>query len=241
VFAIGSSLREARERQGIELVDAEAATKVRAKYLRALEDESFDMLPGETYVKGFMRSYADYLGLDGQLYVDEFNSRFASGEDDLPTVTRPRRQRPSAGGRQIEATVVLVALAGIAAVTALVVVAWKWGDSRDERPPAVRPPPAATTKERKAQPAPWFGLRVQAVFGDTQLTVRRGTARGPVLYNGNLPKGRQVVRQGQRLWVKIGSPANVVLRLRGRPLELPDSVGSPAVFFATAKAIKPAR
>ena len=240
MFAIGSSLREARERQGIELVDAEAATKVRAKYLRALEDESFDLLPAQTYVKGFMRSYADYLGLDGQLYVDEFNSRFASGEDELPTVTRPGRPR-AGNGRQVETTVVLVALAGIAAITALVVVAWKWGGSPEERSPLVRPPAAATKDDRKALRAPWFGLRVQAVFGDTRLTVRRRSARGTVLWNGKLVKGRQVVRQGQRLWVRIGSPQNVVVHLRGRPTELPGSVGSPAVFFATAKDIKPAR
>jgi len=241
VFAIGSSLREARERQGIELVDAEAATKVRAKYLRALEDESFDLLPAQTYVKGFMRSYADYLGLDGQLYVDEFNSRFTSGEDDLPTVTRPHRPR-AVSGRQVETTVVLVALAGIAAITALVVVAWKWGASPDdERAPLVRPPAAATKNDRKTASAPWFGLRVQAVFGDTRLIVRRGWARGTVLWNGKLPKGRQVVRQGQRLWVKIGSPENVVLHVHGRATELGGGLGSPAVFFATAKGIRPAK
>ena len=76
MFEIGTSLREARLRQGIELVEAEQATKIRAKYLRALEDERFELLPAQTYVKGFLRSYADYLGLDGQLYVDEYNSRY---------------------------------------------------------------------------------------------------------------------------------------------------------------------
>src|SRR5207247_10526744 len=58
-----------------EFPQAEAAIKIRGKYLRALEDEQFELLPAETYVKGFLRTYAEYLGLDGQLYVDEFNSR----------------------------------------------------------------------------------------------------------------------------------------------------------------------
>ncbi len=79
VFEIGNSLREARSRRQIELPQAELATKIRVKYLRALEEERFETLPSQTYVKGFLRTYADYLGLDGQLYVDEFNSRYVSG------------------------------------------------------------------------------------------------------------------------------------------------------------------
>ena len=81
MFEIGNSLREARLRQGLEFVEVEQATKIRGKYLRALEDEQFDILPGQTYVKGFLRTYADYLGLDGQLYVDEYNSRYIPGDD----------------------------------------------------------------------------------------------------------------------------------------------------------------
>ena len=94
MFEIGNSLREARLRQGYELPRVEADTKIRAKYLRALEEERFEVLPGETYVKGFLRTYAEYLGLDGQLYVDEFNSRFTREEEPL-TPPRPRRQAPS--------------------------------------------------------------------------------------------------------------------------------------------------
>ena len=97
MFEIGSSLKEARLRQGVDLNEAEAATKVRAKYLRALEDERFEILPAQTYVKGFLRAYADYLGLDGQLYVDEFNSRYVPGDDELAAMqyagTRPPRGR----------------------------------------------------------------------------------------------------------------------------------------------------
>ena len=71
MFEIGNSLREARERQGLGYPEIELATKIRAKYIHALEDEQFEMLPAHTYVKGFLRTYAEYLGLDGQLYVDD--------------------------------------------------------------------------------------------------------------------------------------------------------------------------
>ncbi|MGH3062528.1 MAG: helix-turn-helix domain-containing protein, partial [Gaiellaceae bacterium] len=81
MFEIGNSLREARLRQGLEFPRIETETKIRGKYLRALEEEQFEVLPGETYVKGFLRTYADYLGLEGQLYVDEYNSRFTTAEE----------------------------------------------------------------------------------------------------------------------------------------------------------------
>ena len=92
MFEIGNSLREARLRRRIEFAQAEQATKIRGKYLRALEDEQFDVLPSQTYVKGFLRTYADYLGLDGQLYVDEYNSRFVAGRG-------LRRSAPRRDGR----------------------------------------------------------------------------------------------------------------------------------------------
>ena len=76
MFELGPSLREARHRRGVELAQAEVATKIRSKYLRALEDERFELLPSPTYVKGFLRTYAEYLGLEGQLFVDEYSSRF---------------------------------------------------------------------------------------------------------------------------------------------------------------------
>src|SRR4249920_4219554 len=90
MFEIGNSLREARLRRHIDFPEAEHGTKIRGKYLRALEDERFELLPSHTYIKGFLRSYADYLGLDGQLYVDEYNSRFVVGEEEPrePVVAR---------------------------------------------------------------------------------------------------------------------------------------------------------
>src|ERR687886_2722446 len=120
MFEIGNSLREARLRQHLDFSAAEQATKIRGKYLRALEDEQFEVLPAETYVRGFLRTYAEFLGLDGQLYVDEYNSRFVVGEDDgralRPRRSQARPQRRSAG---FESRAVLVTLAAIGLVAAL--------------------------------------------------------------------------------------------------------------------------
>ena len=127
VFQIGSSLREARLRSGYDLAEAEAATKIRTTYLKALEEERFDSLPAQTYVKGFLRSYAEFLGLDGQIYVDEYNSRYGGGSDDDEYVPRTRRQRPSRTYRRFESRILVLALVGIAAATALVVIASAMG------------------------------------------------------------------------------------------------------------------
>ena len=78
MFEIGNSLREARLRQELDFPEIEQTTKIRSKYLKALEDEKFELLPAPTYVKGFLRNYADALGLEGQLYVDIGNRHLES-------------------------------------------------------------------------------------------------------------------------------------------------------------------
>jgi cytoskeletal protein RodZ len=135
VFEIGNSLREARLRQQLDFPELEQETKIRAKYLKALEDEKFDVLPAPTYVKGFLRNYADALGLEGQLYVDEYNSRFVTGEEDIPLRPRDYQRRPPALGPRFETRAVVLALGAIAVAVALVIGAWKWGSNDHEEAP----------------------------------------------------------------------------------------------------------
>ena len=134
MFEIGASLREARARRQLSYDQVEAETKIRAKYIRCMEDEQFDVLPSGTYVRGFLRTYADYLGLDGQLYVDEYSSRFG----DLPD-ERITRRREAPPRRNESSNAVMIALAGIVAVGVLLLAAWKLNPSSDQ-PPAPMPP-----------------------------------------------------------------------------------------------------
>src|SRR5918998_272718 len=73
---IGEALREERERQGLTLEDLEGRTKIRTRYLRALENEDWDILPGPAYVRGFLRTYAGELGLDAEDLVDAYREEF---------------------------------------------------------------------------------------------------------------------------------------------------------------------
>jgi cytoskeleton protein RodZ len=95
---IGSTLREARMRARIDISEIESETKIRAKYLRALENEEWDLLPGPTYVKSFLRTYADALGLDGKLLIEEYKLRHERLSDvELQPIAPPgqrERQRP---------------------------------------------------------------------------------------------------------------------------------------------------
>jgi cytoskeletal protein RodZ len=94
VPSIGETLREARMRQRLDITDVEAQTKIRAKYLRALENEDFGMLPGATFVKSFLRTYAEFLGLDPHLLVEEYRIRHdPRDESELTPFARPPRGR----------------------------------------------------------------------------------------------------------------------------------------------------
>jgi hypothetical protein len=245
VFEIGNSLREARLRQGLEIPRIEAETKIRGKYLRALEEEQFEVLPGDTYVKGFLRTYADYLGLDGQLYLDEFNSRFAASEE-LPFAqsTTPKKRR-----RRVESNLVVVALAAIVAVTVLVVVGLSGlgSDSGGETPhPATTPGPTTTAEpgptttaaqEAVGEPAPRARLVLTAARGDSYVQVRAGGVNGKLLWEGTLEQGQtQRFTRYARLWLDLDDPQNLNAKVNNRRLE--NFPTQPAVVLVTAKGVR---
>jgi hypothetical protein len=210
VFELGNSLREARVRQDLDFAQVELATKIRAKYLRALEDEAFEILPSETYVKGFLRSYAEFLGLDGQLYVDEYNSRY--GTERL-VGEAPRRARVHQD-RGLERKVVLIALAGIAALTALVIAAWKYGgsDSSNGVPPAVKTPTAQPTVRE---------LRLRGVGHGTYVEVHRGSQGGPLVLAATIGKGEVQRIAGSRFWLYIRRSGGLDVSLGWQKVSLP--------------------
>ena len=208
MFEIGNSLREARLRRGVEIAQAEQVTKIRSKYLRALENEQFDALPSETYIKGFLRAYAEFLDLDGQLYVDEYTSRFVATGVEL----RPRRSAPRQTGRQrrIETGLVLLALGAIAIVTVVVVGAWS-SSARNAPTKPVRKIAAASSTRRIAVP----GLRITAVQGSSYVAVHRGSASGQVVFQGTVARGQTEPFAGTRFWLNVSAPENLVIRVRG--------------------------
>ena len=116
---IGETLREARMRRRIDMTEVETATKIRGKYLRALENEEWDLLPGPTFVKTFLRTYAEYLELDPRLLVEEYRQRYErpSTQDLTPfAAARGRRGRAGRRRRRLAAMGPVLVLAGGAAL-----------------------------------------------------------------------------------------------------------------------------
>jgi cytoskeletal protein RodZ len=233
LFEIGNSLREARVRRGIEFAQAELATKIRGKYLRALEEEHFEVLPAETYVKGFLRTYAEYLGLDGQLYVDEYNSRFVIGEEQSEARARRSAARPQRRHRRIETNVVLVALAAIAILMVIVISAWKASGGKPQ--PVAHKALAPVT--HTGAPAPL--LMITPLRGSTHLTARLRTATGNTVFEGTVTKGDQPLAiRGNRLWLQIDTPENLRIQVRGKLVHVPG--GKPKVIVVTPTGWRPA-
>jgi cytoskeleton protein RodZ len=222
MFEIGASLREARSRQGLDFPELELRTKVRAKYLRLLEEEQFEQLPAHTYIKGFLRTYADALGLDGQLYVDEYNSRFVPGDDDSPVRARrsatPMPRARSRRRERRESRVVGLALIAILVVTALVIAAWRFGGPGNPSVHGLTKTPRSTTTVRRAAVT---GVVIKATRGASFLEVRRSTSAGRPLFSGTLAKGDRQIFSARRLWISIASPRNVVVTVYGKRFTIP--------------------
>src|ERR1700745_2714588 len=124
---IGETLRDARMRAHIDVSEIEAKTKIRAKYLRALENEEWSLLPGPTFVKSFLRTYAQALGLDGKALVEEYRAQHESpGEGAMePTVANSQRGRvlvPGTGRGGGSTSRAYVALVGFVALLIVLLI-----------------------------------------------------------------------------------------------------------------------
>jgi len=228
MFQIGDSLREARTRRGLTAADVHKAIRIRERYLTALEEERWDMLPGEAYSKGFLRTYSEHLGLDSQLYIDEYNARIARNDEEGP----PLVAHPSVDGRHMQRGA-LAALAGVLVVGAAVagLAAWRLGGTthgtpRNAAPPsgvgsvaAAAPPPAATPKPTPAAAATPTFTSISATRGRSWLIVRAGGPNGIVLFEGVLEQGQaKRFPVTSRLWLRMGRPRALDITLAGKQI-----------------------
>jgi len=241
MFEIGSALREARERMGLSFSQVEEDTKIRARYIRALEDEDFGVLPGSTYSKGFLRAYADYLGLDGHLFIDEFNSRYHDprNEDEHP-IYPPSRRRVARQRR--ETNIVLIALAAIVAIATIVFVGAGTGNSNRNLPaPPSTPSSTRTTPPHTQSTTPTgtkthsratkrYRIVIMATVGDSWLYAHLRTAKGPdarSIHHTDL--GSYLLHQGESAVIAangpvdltLGAPGSVAIRVAGHTRTLP--------------------
>jgi hypothetical protein len=226
VFEIGSSLRAAREQRQLQLPEIERATNIRAKYLQALEEERWDVLPGTAYAKGFLRTYADFLGLDGPRFVEEFNERYAPAEQfEPPTLVRVRRRR------RLDARLLVIPLL----VVAVGLLSWRLATGGGGKPRADSAPPqqpttvqvrATTTTRTTPAPPRVAHVVLAATRGPCWLEAR---SNGRILYQGEVAQGGRALFTGTHVWLRIGAPWNLDATVNGKAFALPAATGNVVV------------
>lgn len=235
---IGSTLREARMRARIDITEVEQATKIRAKYLRALENEEWSLLPGPTFIKSFLREYADYLGLDARTLVEEYKLRYERpSEHELtpisPNLGRDRRGARGPAGYGPPRTAPRWLIVGGAIVLLLVILgvvgslgggggnggstpttARTTGTSTaGTRTTARRPPATAAPARASVQIVPTGTVYVCLVDGNGRALIR----------GAQFSAGQQVpVYHARTLRITLGNNA-VELRVNGKPMTVPAS------------------
>jgi cytoskeleton protein RodZ len=145
---IGTTLREARMRARIDMSEVEARTKIRAKYLRAIENEEWDLLPGPVYVKSFLRTYGDFLGLDTRMLVDEYKRRYERPTDHelRPMSSLHREREREARGPLVPPWLIV----GVVLVAIVGVLFWVGSMHNGSKTPTA---PARTTAQHKPKRA----------------------------------------------------------------------------------------
>ncbi|TMK42585.1 MAG: helix-turn-helix domain-containing protein [Actinobacteria bacterium] len=235
---IGEMLREARMRAGIDISEVEAATKIRAKYLRALENEEWGLLPGNAYVKGFLRTYAEALGLDPKLVVEEYklhHERLSEME------MQPIVATPSAGERAARAGMAVPRgwlIAGVA--IALVVVLGILGltsrnnSSSSKSHPTATGPTGPTGTPVVRHPAARF-----QIIATNPVYVCLISAQGHKLIGGRtLASGERTrVYRSRRFYVLLGN-GSARVKINGRASDLPPSA-NPISFAVGPKGRRP--
>jgi cytoskeletal protein RodZ len=230
--SIGETLREARMRQRLDIADVEDRTKIRAKYLRALENEEFAMLPGATFVKTFLRTYAEELGLDPHLLVEEYRATYEPRDEGelqpisaQPGGSRPRERRErrfggGGGGGPGPGTVVAGAIVGILAV--ILILGLTANDDKGSKQAADT---AQTTQKKKTprrtkpkpKPAPALVTLQITPNGPTYMCVDRGLGKA-VVYSGTTSDSQTF--KGKKLRLNLGRTA-VTIKLNGKNFPVP--------------------
>jgi cytoskeleton protein RodZ len=239
MFEIGGSLREARLKRELTPADVQKAIRIRDRYLQALEEERWEVLPGDAYVKGFLRTYADYLGLDGNLYVEEYNSRFAR-PDEQPLLVPERFARTSTPFAGVGFVRPLVAVAVIVAIVAAV-AAWQLSTPSGDKqgaPPTTSSttstshhhttPNEKTHKKHASAPLPSRAVLV-AARGDCWLEIRSGSLNGKLIYENTLQQGQKlnVDLRTAEVWIDMGAPTELDVHLGGKLVKgLPTQAGA---------------
>jgi cytoskeleton protein RodZ len=229
---VGATLREARMRARIDISEVETRTKIRAKYLRAIENEEWDLLPGPVYVKSFLRTYGDFLGLDSRMLIDEYKRRYERPSDhELRPIATLSRERERASRGPLLPPWLLVAGVLIVVVVVLYLLGNGTGSKNPTTPAAQKPPPVTHHHHRHHRsqtttPAAPSTVKLQLVpTGTVYVCVVDGN--GHRLIPGTIFNVGQTIPAITRdkLLMTLGN-ASVTMKVNGQTVKVPASSSS---------------
>lgn len=154
---IGKTLRQLREKKGLSLEQVEQAIKIRMRYLEAIEDGDMTVLPGMVYARGFIKSYAEYLGINGQELLDSHETTAqveTSQTSSIDTLTRAERIKPEQDRTPVTGIRLMPQILGGAGVLAVVVIAYMLLVNNTEDKQTQEPVDTPTTETEQTAPAP---------------------------------------------------------------------------------------
>jgi hypothetical protein len=250
--SLGQMLRAERERRGIGLDQIEQVTHIRAAQLRAIEDDRLEVLPAEAYARGFVRAYAEELDIDqalvGKLFSQQWNA-LTQPEPPYPLTRAPVTSAPRPWRE-------LGALAMSAAILLLIVstVIFIWTGRGGSGHPAAQTgttthsatsSPAASTPSSTPPPAPppapkptGVHLTIRTTDSTCWYEARLGSPTGRLLGEQTLAIAQSARLHGKRIWLRLGNPSAVRLRLNGHALRLP-ATADPVDLLVTAHGATP--
>ncbi|HET9163234.1 MAG TPA: helix-turn-helix domain-containing protein [Solirubrobacterales bacterium] len=233
---IGETLREARNRRKLDLVEVEAAIKIRVRYLQAIENEEWDALPGGAYTRGFIRTYAGYLGLDGERLAEDYRR---SGEPQggervprrvEPVPTGPRRGGPRLSGRMLAIAVCLV----LVAVVVGIAVAGGGGGGSSSKPSSAGHEKHRREKQAKSNAAAKPGVAVRlAAKGEVWVCVLDAAER-PLVDGQILSAGEEAGPYRSSGFEMAFGNGSVALYVDGEQTEIAES-SSPVGYTVDSK------
>ena len=241
---IGESLRDARARRGIELSEVERATKIRVKYLRAMEEERWELLPGAAYARGFLRTYGSFLGLDGEALVEEYGQRHEPVEDPYPEDEALLLKAPGPGRPRLRfsgtvlAGLTIAALAGVVAVLGLTGGDGGGRAGGEGRGADTQEGEASPTVTSTAEPPPRPSEVSLELTSTGTVWVCLVDQRGRALVDGVTlaPGERQGPFQARAFKVTLGN-GEVGLEVDGRAVQVPQ-LAEPLGYQITRQAVR---
>lgn len=190
---IGASLRQARISKNISLETIESETRIRKVYLEAIENEQWEIMPGEVYLRGFLRTYARYLGLDDNEYVAALNKVMIPWE-----VKEPVPEKIELPGRPKRKNAFLFAVLAILILFGSQYVYRTYFAAPENTPPPVQQnePPAEPQPQNVVPATP----EAPPVATDIDLVIKVTANRcwmqirssGQVIYEGTLSAGQEI-------------------------------------------------